>query len=82
MGRKGGKVSVQPKDQTPLLSLSGTRKFVRTSTNLVEETVTAEVQFQASLKRSLSWKKQFSASHRNFEHYTPRDGLQRMCLYG
>jgi hypothetical protein len=27
MGRKGAKVSVQPKDQTPLLSLSGTRKF-------------------------------------------------------
>ena len=25
----------------------------------------------------LSWKKQFSVSHRNFGHYTPRDGLQR-----
>ncbi len=30
----------------------------------------------------LSWKKQFSVSHRNFEHYTPRDGLQRTCLHG
>jgi hypothetical protein len=26
-------------------------------------------------------KKQFSASHRNLEHYTPRDGLERMCLH-
>jgi hypothetical protein len=30
----------------------------------------------------LSWKKQFSPPHRDFEHYTPRDGLKRMCLHG
>ena len=34
--RKGGKVLVHPKDQTPFLSLSGTRKVVRTPTNLFE----------------------------------------------
>ena len=43
MGRKGGKVSVQPKDQTPFLPLSGTRKVVRTPTNPFETAGTAEV---------------------------------------
>jgi hypothetical protein len=39
----GGKVSVQPKHQTPLMSLSGTRKVVRTPTNPFEAAGTAEV---------------------------------------
>jgi hypothetical protein len=43
MGRKGGKVSVQPKDQTPLFPLSGTRKVVRTPTNPFETVGTTEV---------------------------------------
>ena len=43
MGRKGGKVSVQPKDQTPLLPLSGTRKVVRTPTNPFETAAHSEV---------------------------------------
>jgi hypothetical protein len=45
MGRKnkGGKELTQTKDQTPLLSLSGTRKVVRTSTNQFEVTDTVEV---------------------------------------
>jgi hypothetical protein len=51
IGKEGmGEVSVYSKDQTPLLSLSGTRKVVRTPTNLAETAVTAEVQLQASLK--------------------------------
>ncbi len=36
-------VSVQPKDQTPLLPLSGTRKVVRTPTNPFETADTSEV---------------------------------------
>jgi hypothetical protein len=45
MGRKNkaGKALTQTKDQTPLLSLSGTRKVVRTPTNPFEETGTVEV---------------------------------------
>ena len=45
MGRKNktGKALAQTKDQTPLLSLSGTRKVVRTPTNPFEETDTVEV---------------------------------------
>jgi hypothetical protein len=50
MRRKGWKVSVYHKDQTPLLPLSGTRKVVRTPTNLTETAATVEVQLQASLK--------------------------------
>ena len=45
MGRKNkaGKALAQTKDQTPLLSLSGTQKVVRTPTNPFEATGTAEV---------------------------------------
>ena len=41
--RKRGKVWVHPKDQTPLLTLSGTRKVSRTPTTLVEGAATVEV---------------------------------------
>ena len=40
---KGGKELAQPKDQTPLLPLSGTRKVVRTPTNPFEAAGTVEV---------------------------------------
>ncbi len=40
---KTGKTLGQTKDQTPLLSLSGTRKVVRTPTNPFETTDTVEV---------------------------------------
>ena len=40
---KGGKSLVQTKDQTPLMSLSGTRKVVRTPTNPLETPVNTEV---------------------------------------
>ena len=45
MGRKNKtrKTLAQTKDQTPLLSLSGTRKVVRTPTNPFEVTGTVEV---------------------------------------
>ncbi len=45
MGRKnkGGKELAQPKDQTPLLPLSGSRKVVRTPTNPFEAAGTIEV---------------------------------------
>jgi thiamine pyrophosphate-dependent acetolactate synthase large subunit-like protein len=43
--KKTGKTLGQTKDQTPLLSLSGTRKVVRTPTNPFEETDTVEVFF-------------------------------------
>ena len=41
--RKGGKVLMQTKDQTPLLSLSETRKVVRTPTNPFETAANSEV---------------------------------------
>ena len=41
--KKSGKTLGQTKDQTPLLSLSGTRKVVRTPTNPFETTGTVEV---------------------------------------
>ena len=40
---KAGKSLTQTKDQTPLLSLSGTRKVVRTPTNPFETDDTVEV---------------------------------------
>ena len=40
---KAGKTLTQTKDQTPLLSLSGTRKVVRTPTNPFEAAGTVEV---------------------------------------
>jgi hypothetical protein len=40
---EAGKTLGQTKDQTPLLSLSGTRKVVRTPTNPFEEADTVEV---------------------------------------
>jgi hypothetical protein len=44
MGRfKTGKILVQTEDQTPLLSLSGTWKVVRTPTNPFETVTDAEV---------------------------------------
>ncbi len=41
--KKAGKTLGQTKDQTTVLTLSGTRKVVRTPTNPFEETVTVEV---------------------------------------
>ena len=43
MRRKGWKVSVYHKDQTPLLPLSETRKVVRKPTNPFEMVVNGEV---------------------------------------